>query len=359
MGLSKVSIFPLLVFWVCVQLDLAEALSDYDHNHVRNYISWKDLWVDEQRLTSDPIDDARVIFVDQHGRGHSRTVQEAVDMVPDNNSERIKIYIYPGIYREKVFVPRTKGYVSMIGGRNGTASAVITWNSKSSDRGFDGQELGTYASATVTVESDHFCATRLTFENSVMAVNGGDGMQGVALRVDSERAMFYRVWIKGEQDTLLDNTGTHYFYQCHIQGKIDFIFGNAKSLYQNCDLHSIAETYGAIAAHHRNADSEDTGFSFVNCSITGTGSVFLGRAWGDYSRIIYSLCYMDDIITPEGWTDWNHPSRKMTAVFGEYQCEGVGADRMGRVEWSKSLSYDEARPFLDKSFINGNQWLKL
>ncbi|XP_028768477.1 pectinesterase QRT1-like [Neltuma alba] len=358
MGLSKVSV---VVFWVCVQLmnNLAEGLSSCHQNHVSNYISWKDLWVDEQRLTRDPIDDSRVIVVDQHGRGHSRTVQGAVDMVPDNNSERIKIYIYPGIYRERVYVPRAKGCVSMIGGRNETAGAVITWNSKSSDRGFDGQELGTYASSTVTVESDYFCATRLTFENSAVAVNGGNGMQGVALRVDSERAVFYRVRIKGEQDTLLDNTGTHYFYHCHIQGKIDFIFGHAKSLYQNCHLHSIAETYGAIAAHHRDTENEDTGFSFVNCSITGTGSVYLGRAWGDYSRIIYSFCYMDDIIIPEGWTDWNHPDRQMTAVFGEYQCEGDGADRRGRVEWSKCLSYEEARPFLDKSFINGDQWLRL
>lgn len=61
---------------------------------------------------------------------------------------------------------------------------------------------------------------------------GGKGMQAVALRVDSERAMFYRVRIKGSQDTLLDNTGTHYFYQCFIQGQVDFIFGSAKSLYK-------------------------------------------------------------------------------------------------------------------------------
>lgn len=79
---------------------------------------------------------------------------------------------------------------------------------------------------------------------------------------------------------------------------------------QDCDVHSIAETGGAIAAHHRNAENEDTGFSFVNCTITGTGCVYLGRAWGDYSRVIYSLSYMDDIINPAGWNDWNHTSRQ-------------------------------------------------
>ena len=59
-----------------------------------------------------------------------------------------------------------------------------------------------------------------------------DGNQAVALRIDGDRAMFYKVYVFGYQDTLLDNTGTHYFYKCFIQGIVDFIFGRAKSLYQ-------------------------------------------------------------------------------------------------------------------------------
>lgn len=58
------------------------------------------------------------------------------------------------------------------------------------------------------------------------------GMQGVALRVSSPKAMFYRVRIKGTQDTLLDSTGNHYFLKCRIIGKVDFICGRAKSLYE-------------------------------------------------------------------------------------------------------------------------------
>jgi pectinesterase len=80
--------------------------------------------------------------------------------------------------------------------------------------------------------------------------------------------------------------------------------------YQKCRLQSIAGNYGAIAAHHRDSPLQDTGFSFVGCSIRGTGNVYLGRAWGDYSRVIYSNCNMDDIIKPEGWSEWNHPERR-------------------------------------------------
>ena len=72
----------------------------------------------------------------------------------------------------------------------------------------------------------------MLLQNSIVAVPGGHGMQAVALRIDSDRAVFYKVKILGAQDTLLDNTGTHYFYKSHIRGSVDFIFGSAKSLYQ-------------------------------------------------------------------------------------------------------------------------------
>jgi pectinesterase len=65
-----------------------------------------------------------------------------------------------------VFVPITKPYISFIGRRNETAGPVITWNSKSSDKGPNGQALGTYGSATVAIDSDFFCATEVTFEVS-------------------------------------------------------------------------------------------------------------------------------------------------------------------------------------------------
>lgn len=57
-------------------------------------------------------------------------------------------------------------------------------------------------------------------------------MQAVALRLAGDKAMLYRIRVIGTQDTLLDESGSHYFYQCHIQGSVDFIFGRSRSLYE-------------------------------------------------------------------------------------------------------------------------------
>lgn len=59
-----------------------------------------------------------------------------------------------------------------------------------------------------------------------------DGAQAVALRVSGDEAAFYGCGMYGNQDTLLDDRGRHYFKECFIQGSIDFIFGYARSLYE-------------------------------------------------------------------------------------------------------------------------------
>lgn len=75
-------------------------------------------------------------------------------------------------------------------------------------------------------------------------------------------------------------------------------------------IESIATASGAIAAHRMGSPDDGTGFSFVNCKINGTGQIYLGRAWGDYSTAVYSNCRIADMITPTGWNDWNKPERR-------------------------------------------------
>ncbi|KAL0875360.1 hypothetical protein Bca101_025065 [Brassica carinata] len=377
-----------LCFWVLLGLGTSGLLqSDDKGNELGRYISWEDFSVvkdvrrerslnhdkgfsQEYFAPSNPGDESRLIVVGKNGRGDSVTVQGAVDMVPEWNSQRVKIFILPGIYREKVIVPITKPYISFLGNQSYEGKTIISWSDKASDRYTDGGEIGTYRSATVTVNSDFFCATAITIENTVVAEPGEVGKQAVALRITGDKSMLYRVRILGSQDTLDDESGSHYFLKCHIEGNIDFIFGNATSLYrrlgvvggknlQGCYIRSTAKSIGSIAAHHRDAENEDTGFSFVNCVIAGTGKVYLGRAWGSYSRVVYSNCYMADVITPRGWDDWKDTTRDSEVLFGEYNCSGRGADRTGRVPWSKGLTQDEAKPFLGMEFISGDQWLRL
>ena len=51
--------------------------------------------------------------------------------------------------------------------------------------------------------------------------------------------------------------------------------------------------------------SEDTGFVFSNCKLTGKGRNYLGKPWGPYSTVVFANTYMEDIIYPAGWQDWD------------------------------------------------------
>ena len=63
-----------------------------------------------------------------------------------------------------------------------------------------------------------------------------------------------------------------------------------------------------ITAQARDGKTEDTGYSFVHCNITGTGKgTFLGRAWRASPQVVYAYTAIGDVIAPEGWTDNRHP----------------------------------------------------
>ncbi|XP_009621417.1 putative pectinesterase 11 [Nicotiana tomentosiformis] len=283
---------------------------------------------------------AILIRVDQSGQGDFKKIQDAIDAVPSNNSELFFIWVKPGTYREKIVVPGDKPFITLSGTE--ASNTIITWS--------DGGDITD--SPTLTVLASDFVARYLTIQNSF-----GTSGKAVALKVKGDRVAFYGCRIQSYQDTLLDDAGRHYYSNCYIEGAVDFIFGNAASLYERCHIHSVAA--GAITAQGRESPLENTGFTFLGCKITGTGgSTALGRPWGSYSRVVFVYTFMSSIIQPEGWNDWGDSSKQSTAYYGEYKCYGAGANRSKRVGWSRSLSNEEAAPFLTKNMIGGRSWLR-
>jgi len=88
------------------------------------------------------------------------------------------------------------------------------------------------------------------------------------------------------------------------------------------------------------------GLVFENCRIRGATPevrVYLGRPWRDFAAVIFLNSEMSEVVRAEGWHNWSRPEREATARYAEYGNTGPGADRSGRVPWSRALGEAEAR----------------
>lgn len=65
-------------------------------------------------------------------------------------------------------------------------------------------------------------------------MSGGAEAQAAALRISGDKAYFSGCGFYGGRGTLHDDLGRHYFKECYIEGSIDFILGNGRSMYKVC-----------------------------------------------------------------------------------------------------------------------------
>ncbi|GAU23446.1 hypothetical protein TSUD_331440 [Trifolium subterraneum] len=224
-------------------------------------------------------------------------------------------------------VPKTKPNITFQG--QSYTSTAIAWNDTAKSAN------GTFYSGSVQVFASNFIAKNISFMNlAPMPSPGAEGAQAVAMRISGDQAEFRGCGFFGAQDTLHDDKGPNP------------VPAGQKNI------------NGAITAHGRVSMDENTGYVFVNSTIGGNGRIWLGRAWRPYSRVIFAFTTMSDIIAPEGWNDFNDPSRDQTIFYGEYNCSGPGASVNMRAPYVQRLNDTQAFQFLNTSFIDGDLWLE-
>jgi len=294
----------------------------------------------------------QIIKVKKDGSGDFDTITKAIESVPSGNTKRVIISIGAGSYREKIKIERTKPFITFYGDPKNMPTLTFDGTAK---------QYGTVDSATLIVESDYFVAANIVIVNTAPRPEYGVimGAQAVSLRISGDKAAFYNCKLIGFQDTLCDDKGNHFFKDCHIRGTVDFIFGSGKSLYLGTELYVEGDNgLTVITAQARESASENTGYSFVHCSVTGTGKgIYLGRAWKSSPSVVFAYTDMSSVVNPAGWDIKNMPERAKTVFYGEFKCIGEGANPSGRAAFTKQLTEAEAQPFLGLGYIDGTKWL--
>ncbi|KAG6538290.1 hypothetical protein ZIOFF_003404 [Zingiber officinale] len=180
------------------------------------------------------------------------------------------------------------------------------------------------------VVGDGFLMRDLTVENSA----GPSKHQAVALRVGADLSAFYRCSFVGYQDTLYAHSLRQFFRNCDVYGTVDFIFGNAAVVLQNCSLYArrpLDNQQNIFTAQGREDPNQNTGISIHNCKVAAASDLapvqssfrtYLGRPWKEYSRTVFMQSSLDSLIAPAGWLEWNGSFALKTLYYGEYMNRG-------------------------------------
>ena len=309
-----------------------------------------------------PVDKTLYVAVD--GTGEYYSIQRAIDVAPAGGAV---ISVAPGTYYEVLTVNKPN---IVLRGPYEDASKTVVVAGKSS--GTDG---GTLNSATVNVLANDFLAENISFVNDFNRTHPQlpQGSQAVALLVRGDRDIFDNVRILGNQDTLYAGVGEctgngaertcpvarQYFDRCLIEGNVDFIFGDGKTVFDHCVIRSTPHFEGFITAQSKSYPAQDSGFVFHDCRLEadpGVGNVYLARPWRPFASVVYLNTWMGAHIVPAGWREW-HPGETdylPTTVYAEYQSSGPGADRLLREPHSSQLTPQQAEKFAPEVFLRGS-----
>ncbi|CAN0891565.1 Probable pectinesterase/pectinesterase inhibitor 59, partial [Linum grandiflorum] len=311
-----------------------EKVINTDHIHV----SSDDWGLDEKRkVLESSIASLHLkasVVVAKDGSGKFKTVQAAIDLAAKrhNFKEKFVIRVKRGVYKENIEVLDSNHHVWLVG--DGIGVTIITGR-----RSVGSGSYTTFSSATAGIDGAHFVARGITFRNTA----GPTKRQAVALRSASDLAVFYRCSFQGYQDTLFIQTQRQFFRECHVSGTIDFIFGNAAAVFQNCLIlvrRPILGQANIITAQGRLSSFEHTGISIHNSKIVPSPELkpvsqkfrtYLGRPWMKYSRTVVMKSYLDGMVEPAGWSKWGDTDFGLsTLYFGEYGNFGPGASTKSR-----------------------------
>ncbi|KAK8488267.1 hypothetical protein V6N13_052169 [Hibiscus sabdariffa] len=339
-------------------------------------------------LTNGQVSVKHVVMVSPKGGGQFRTINAAIAAAPNNlgnTDQYYVIYVAAGVYQEYISIPMNKQNLVLIG--DGIGRTIIT-GSRSVPDGLTTFNTATFGKVQISFKScvpkftfyrlicnspatavagKKFIAVDITFRNTAGPRKG----QAVAVRNGADQSVFYRCSIEGYQDTLYVNAFRQFYKECDIYGTVDFIFGDAAVVFQNCNIYTrrpLPGQYCTITAQGRGNPNEKTGYVIDNCvvkaayglaSSKGMKKTYLGRPWKKYSRTVYVQSFMDSSIDPSGWIKWNG-AFDSSVYYAEYGNKGPGSNTGFRINWPgyhNHLNNYEVNQYTVSNFIDGGKWL--
>ena len=282
------------------------------------------------------------ITVGQDGTGDFATLQGAFDWIPQNNTLPRTVQVLPGIYRDSATLAQNRNFVTVAGmGALRTDVQIIY------PYAYFAPPANVFTAGTLRVESSDVTVRNLTLDNIIYypysptgrAADTNAALNGATntLATTGKRLVFDNLLIKGGQDTVYTVGGIAYFNRCEIWGSVDFIYGAALAVLEDCDIVQIRDTGGPVCAPST-ALAQPYGEVFLNCRFpralvangypynVGVGTTTFMRPWRQDGATAIVNCQLGAQISTKGWLEWvaAEGSKEVTCRAREYGSTLIG-----------------------------------
>jgi len=233
---------------------------------------------------------SKKIIVDINGKGNFKTIQEAINSLPDSSATPRVIHILPGTYHEKIFI--TKHNIILQG--DDRDKTIITYDIARDEWRCDHKD--DWGVATMNLNGNDITFINLTIANdygfnqkesrTVICVsdsthqkvitNTGHQMALRTMRSTRLKAIncHFRAFAGDTVSpwNLID--GMFYFKDCVMEGGVDFYCPRGWAYAENCKFYANA---GPASIWHDGFGKADFKTVLVNCSFDGFEGFNLGR----------------------------------------------------------------------------------
>jgi pectinesterase len=234
---------------------------------------------------------AKRLVVDLQGKGDFRSIQAALNSLPDSSAAPRIIFIRKGVYNEKVYIEK---HNVVLQGEDRTGTVITQSIARDAWRCGHMDDWGV---ATVNVDGNDITLQNLTVVNSF----GFDWKEDVTIPCKNDTVTQTKVITKNSHQmalrTLNGNrlrainchfrayggdtvspwdvqNGMFYFKDCTMEGGVDFYCPRGWAWAENC--HFISHS-GTAAIWHDGSRNPDSKTVLMNCSFEGFDGFNLGR----------------------------------------------------------------------------------
>lgn len=234
----------------------------------------------------------KAIVVDVNGKGNFRSIQDAINSLPDSSATPRIIHILPGTYNEKIFI--TKHNIILQGDdKDKTIIAqdiardewrcdhaddwgVATMNINGSDITLMNLTIANDYGFHVKENKTVSCASDTSPAHQKIIRNDGHQMALRTIKATRMKAINcrFRAFAGDTVSPWNVDVGMFYFKDCDMEGGVDFYCPRGWAWAENC--HFYANT-GPASIWHDGSKDPDSKTVLKNCSFDGYSGFKLGR----------------------------------------------------------------------------------